>query len=187
MLKINLLPPEQRTVTVETTLPKQKLFIIVPLVIGLFILIHLYLGLAILIKSSQYKVLNNKWISNRASQEKVTDWKRKFNLATQDLQDIRRLTKQRILFAQKLKELSAVLPDGVWFNQMEVNQNKFILKGSVVSLDNDHMSRVREFIDNLKNSEKFYINFTSLGLGPVNMRSYKGYKLMDFIIEGNLK
>ncbi len=189
MIEINLLPeelkPEKKLAL--PALPAERLVLILPALAGLLILIHLYFAGAILIKNFQYRALNKKWLASKATQEEVGIWKKEHTLVSQDTQDIISLTKQGINFSDKLKVMSEVLPAGIWFNHLTIIKKDYILQGSIVSQKGEHMSLLRNFLEQLKKNKVFFSKFRRLELGPVKMREFKGYQIMDFILEGNLK
>lgn len=188
MIEINLLPEElKKTKKTKISFLKERLWYILPAIVGLLVITHLYFAFAILVKNIQYKSLNKKWLANRPSLERVEDWRKEHSLANQDAQYIMKIIQQRIIFSDKLKKLSEVLPSGIWFNQLSIKRKDFTLQGSIVSLKDDHMSLLRGFLEQLKKDKTFSSGFISLDLGPVRMREFKGYDIMDFILEGNLK
>ena len=187
MIEINLLPEELRKKKIKINIPTEGLWIIVPSVIGIFVFVHLLLATLVLVKNIQYKSLNKRWLSSSSSKQEVDSWKREFNLVSQDTRTISNLTQQRLVYSGKLKIMSDVLPSGIWFTRLSVQKKSLILEGSIVSLEADHMSTLRDYIEKLKNNPDFFSDFRSLKLGPVRMREFKGYQIMDFILEGILK
>ena len=187
MIEINLLPEELKKVKGKAGFSKENLQYIFLAGIGLLLIIHLYFAFSVLVKNFQYKSLNKKWLANRVALEKIADWKKEYNLSSQDSQEITRLTQSRVNFCDKLKVMSEILPEGIWFNHLFIKQKDFRLEASVVSLKEEQMSLIRLFLDELKKDKVFFSAFTRLELGPVNLRDFKGYQIMDFSLEGSLR
>ena len=170
MIEINLLPPELRKKRIKVNFSTQGLWFILPLIIGIFVFIHLVLASLVLVKNIQKGSLNRKWTAESSSKERVDSWKKEFNLANQDSRTINSLIDQRVIYADKLKIMSELLPGGIWFTRLEIKKNSFTLEGSVVSLESTHMSTLRYYIERLKEDPEFFSDFASFKLGPVRMR-----------------
>lgn len=185
MIDINLLPKELRIQKISYS--KEKLLLIVPFSLGLLIFMHFYFLSAIVIKNQQYKSLNKRWNSDKDSQQKVEVWKKQYDLVGKENQDFVKLVKQRIVISDKLRTIGEVIPDGVWLRDLSVKQKEFRVEASAVSLTSGHMTVVRGFLEQLKKDNTFFSDFSRIEIGPVKMRQFAGYQIMDFTLEGVLK
>lgn len=187
MIEINLLPEKLKSEKDNTTFLKEWFFDIFVVVVALLVFFHFSCAIVILIKKRQYRVMNQQWMIKLPEIEKSRVWKEENKIATQASQDMTKLSQQRIIFSRKLKLMSEFLPEGIWFNRLQIKQKDFRLEGSVVSLEKEQMSLLRIFLEQLKKENMFFADFRRLELGPVKMRQLSGYQVMDFSLEGTLK
>ena len=153
MIEINLLPPELRSKAkrAETVKPTGKqpvyLFYIIPALLALLVCVHVYVAVTDAVKGRQLASLDNKWRSLEQRRKEVTEFKKEFDAATNNINTIQQLTSQRINYAEKLNKLSLYLPKGVWFVDLVLDQKNMVLKGSVVSLQKEEFNLINGFID----------------------------------------
>ena len=138
-------------------------------------------------KSVQYKLMHKKWTQLRPQLQKAEEWKRQYKITSLQTEEINALLSKRITVSDKMQVLSQSLPNGVWFNNLNFKQKEFYLDGSVVSLNKKQMSLLNLFLSSLNNDKRFSKDFSRLELGRMRMRTFWGYSIMDFVLEGNLK
>lgn len=187
MIEINLLPEEFRHKEERINILPQVLLYTLIATFGLFIILHLYLGSSLLIRSLQYKSLHKSWSLVSSQLFKVNEWKKQFNISSQQTEQMKRLLAERITISDKMQILAQALPNGIWFNHLNLKEKELNLKGSVVSLKKDQMSLLNIFLNHLKEDNVFFKDFKRLRLGNMNMRSLGGFSIMDFVLEGELK
>ncbi len=187
MIGINLLPEELKQKRRKQALLSQLFLIIIPTLFGLLVIIHLYLGIVFLFKTLQYKSVNKKWTQLAPQRQKVDAWRKEYKTNSQEIEQIIKLLTRRTTIADKMQALASALPNGIWFNHLSLDQNKFWLEGSVVSLKKDQMSLLNLFLGRLKEDKSFFKDFVRLELGQMNMRTLGGFSIMDFVLEGDLK
>ncbi len=150
--------------------------------------IHFILQMMVFAKYTQYKRNQKQWA-------RILPEKQKADIIIFELRDLQEKiksiekvrTEKRILWSQKLNEISDTLPRGVWLNKMSVNQTVLLIDGSVVSKSKDEMASVSSFASNLKNNSKFMQGLKSLELGSMQRRQIKAVDLADFIITVKLQ
>ncbi|MBU4252522.1 MAG: PilN domain-containing protein [Candidatus Omnitrophica bacterium] len=199
MIQINLLPEELKTKTKgrnsdpaiiknPLVLIKERLFIYaIGAILALFILAHFYFAVLLIFKNQQWVSLNRKWLNSAAQKKEVDEFNREFSASFQDASVLTQLSRQRILWAQKLNALSLHLPAGVWFNEILLNSNSLTIKGSVISLQKEEVGLINRLLDNLKATFEFSKDFSSFELSNVQKRSLGGYDIADFVLVGALK
>jgi Tfp pilus assembly protein PilN len=199
MIEINLLPEELRVkikgraaetvkeVTPSALLGERLLIYLIPAVLGLLILTHFCLTVLLVIKNTELASLNRKW-SNLANQRKsLEEFNQEFSGNEQYAGFLQQQVAQRILWAQKLNELSLQLPAGVWFNEISINSGNLTVRGSVISLEKNEVGLLNKLLDNLKATTAFAKDFTNLELNNLQKRTIGGYDIADFVIVGALK
>ncbi|MFH1338442.1 MAG: hypothetical protein ABIH40_01145 [Candidatus Omnitrophota bacterium] len=189
MIEINLLPEEfKQGKQVQFALPQAKTLVYaLAAVFGLLIIIHLFLGGLLAVKKIRHKSLDAKWTQLAPKLQEINEWKRRYKISSEQSEYINRLNEQRITVSDKMQALILALPNGVWFNGMDIKDKEFSLSGSVVSLKADEMRLLNLFLNRLKEDKLFFKDFARLELGRVVMRTLGGFSVMDFVLEGNLK
>lgn len=190
MIEINLLPQELRVKSKRFNIKyiqAKNLWYFILSALCVLICIHIYLAMLGLSKSYQFHRLSSKW-KNLEPQIRIWEEFKKENLTlSADAKIVQRLISQRINWAEKLNKLSIDLPQGIWFNDLSLNQKEFVLKAAVISLEKEEMNLINQFMNNLKNDTTFIKDFNSLELGSVQRRTVGGYEVVDFILQGRLK
>lgn len=200
MIEINLMPEElkarQRGKTEKTAAAlsaglvnfKVKYFIyLIPLALGILICTHIYLGLMSFVKNLELKHLANKWHGLEQQRKEVEAFNAEYALISEDAAVIQQLSQSRINWAQKLNMLSLGLPPGIWYNEISVSPNEFILQGTVVALQKEELALINKLISALKNDPDFFKGFSSLELSSVQKKTAGGYDIFDFVLQGALK
>jgi Tfp pilus assembly protein PilN len=188
MIEINLLPDELKARNKraeQTGIPVY--LVIVPALVGVMLLVHLGAGVIQGVKAWQLGTLKGKWNTLEAKRKEVEAFKQQSLSQSKDVTAIQGLLNRRIAWSQKLNRLSLDLHPGVWFTDILVNPNAFILKGSVVSLNKDEFAAINTFLSTLKSDAAFFKNFTQLELGPVKRKSMGEYEVFDFVLNGAVK
>ncbi len=194
IIEIDLLPEELKSghkakkagaglVALE---PKYFLYLI-PSIFGILICVHIYLAAITMVKNSQLSVLNNKWQRREPQRNELEGFNKEYATVSEYASALERLMQERVNWAQKLNKLSLDLPSGVWFNEISVSKDNFLLQGSVFSLGKQEMGLIKNFIDNLKNDPVFFSDFNNLELNSVQDKKIGGYDIVDFVLQGALK
>lgn len=100
---------------------------------------------------------------------------------------MKKLVAQRITVSDKMQTLMAALPNGIWFNRLSLQQGRFRLEGSIISLKKEEIKLLNLFLNRLKEDKQFFKDFTSLELERMSVRMLGGFSVMDFVLVGNLK
>ncbi len=199
MIQINLLPEELKIKTKgrnsdlaiiknPLVLIQERLFIYaVGAILALFILAHFYFAALLIFKNQQWGSLNRKWLNSAVQKTELDEFNREFSATFQDSSVLAQLSRQRVLWAQKLNALSLHLPAGVWFNEILLSSNSLTIKGSVISLQKEEVGLINRLLDNLKATLEFSKDFSGLEISNVQKRSLGGYDIADFVLVGALK
>ena len=166
---------------------EQAFIYAIPVILGLFILLHIYFTVLSVSKNGQLVSLNHKWMNLAAQKKTFDEFNQEFSSTSQDTSVLAQLARQRILWAQKLNELSLYLPSGVWFNEILINSNNLTIRGSVISLEKEEIGLLNQLLDSLKMHSEFTKDFLSFDLSNVQRRTVGAYDIADFILVGALK
>lgn len=187
MIEINLLPGELKVKKVVNKKLNFMIYLSVGLLLIILVIINLYVVSLSTAKNIQLKILAKKWESLVPERQKVEEMRKQSDIVSQDIKAIQQITARRILWSGKLNKLSLLVPRGVWFNEISLNNKNFILRGSAVSLKKEEISLINLLLSSLKEDKQFFNNFNSLDLTSVQRRQVGGYEVADFILTGGLK
>jgi Tfp pilus assembly protein PilN len=199
MIEINLLPeelkvktkgrsPGQAIVRNPTAGIQEQVFIYAILaMLVLFILAHFYFAVLLISKNGQLVSLNRKWLDLAGQKKALDEFNQEFSATSMDASVLAQLSRQRIIWAQKLNALSLHLPAGVWFNEILFNSDNLTIRGSVISLQKEEVGLINRLLDSLKTTLEFSKDFSSFELSNVQKRSLGGYDIADFVLVGILK
>jgi cell division protein FtsL len=199
MIEINLLPEELRVktkqkvpvqqvvVTNTTGFTQEKVFIYaLPAILVVFVLLHFYFAVISIAKGGKLASLNRKWLDLGPQKKVFDEYDQQYSSASANASLTQLLINQRTLWAQKLNKLSLNLPAGVWFNDITMSKQSFIIQGSVISMQKDELSLINKLLDNLK-ADKDFSDFNSFELSNVQKRTLGSYDISDFVLTGSLK
>jgi len=190
MIEINLLPPELlvRSKKIrEEKIDIKKILVGIPAVFSLLIIIHIYLGIVNISLGLKYAQLDKRWKATETQRKELDILKKEYNVFTQDSSTIANLNKAKINWAEKLNLLSIKLPQGIWFNDLQIINKDFVLKGSVFYLAKQELTLINKFLSNLKENSEFFKDFQLLELGTVQREVVGGYDILNFSLNGTLK
>ena len=187
MIEINLLPEERKIKKVKKSADLTVAMKFLPYAVGGVLLINVLLLSLAGIKNIQLSVLNGKWKKLQPQRETVQQFTQGFQTATKDAQVFQKINQQNLSWQKKLNALSLYLPSGVWYNELSVTDNSFMLKGSAISVEKQEMTLIGALIDALKKDQDFYRDFASLELNSVSKRYIGAYEIVDFVLTGTLK
>ena len=166
MIEINLLPGEFRYKEEKLNILPQALLYTVITVFGLFLILHLYLASSLLFVSLQYKAMYKKWSQFTSQRFRVDEWRKEFNISSQQTEQMNRFLTQRITISNKMQVLAQALPNGIWFNHLNLKEKGFVVVGKylhlyVKAMQGKSFSRDRtELIEYMKANRDYKKDFT---------------------------
>lgn len=195
MININLVPENLRKrrktplFSVNAlNLPKEA---IVGMLGGLLVLlfaIHFLLQMVIFTRFIQHARAKKQWERILPEKQKVDVVINELRSLQNKLSSIDKITNEKkILWAQKLNALSDVVPRGIWFNKLTLDDRLLIIDGSAVSKTRDEMVSVGNFTSSLKADTNFMAGLNNLELGSIQRRQLKALDLVDFVITAKLQ
>ena len=187
-IKTKLKNPERETASRASSFGQDQLFIYaIPVLLGLLVCAHIYLAVISSLKHGQLVALNGQWVKLEPQKKALDGFNQLYAGVSQDASLTQSLIKKRILWSQKLNELSLSLPAGVWFNEIAVSAKDIVIQGSVISQSKEEVNLVNQLLENLKADSEFSQDFASFELSNVQKHVVGGYDIADFILTGVLK
>ena len=199
MIRINLLPEELRVKTKAKNVEREivvkhaafsqdNLFVYaIPFLLGLFVCAHIYFAVISISKNGQLVALNRQWMELKPQKKALDEFNNEYSTTAQDANLVQLLNNKRILWAQKLNNLSLNLPSGVWFNEISISAKDIVIQGSVISLQKQEVNLINKLLENLKNNSEFSKDIAYFELSNVQKKNVGGYDIADFILTGPLK
>jgi len=190
MIEINLLPDELKARLKQKLPPAagdmRRFLFILPAATAVLACLHIYLAAANIGKNAQLRSLTKKWQAMSPQKKQLDDFNKNYAAFSDDIKAIQKLAAERTNWPQKLARLSLDLPEGIWFRQLVIKSGVFTLEGSVLSLQDDEMGLIKEFIDALKSDAEFYQGFESLELVSVQRKALGNYSVADFVLSAKI-
>lgn len=161
-----------------------------PLVIGVGTIIALVVGLVVftvfvMVQQANLGRLDREWKSlatERAQLERIQAEQK--SLAERS-EAITRLIQGQPVWTPLLNRLSDVVPDGVWYTRLALDQSsgKLVLGGSALARDGGGMQAVSRLLNALQAEETFASVFQKITLQSVTTRMAGSVEVLDFTIE----
>lgn len=187
MIEINLLPHEAKAKKAQVTTQAGYFIYLVISAFTILLCIHLYFLILGIAQNIALRSLRRTWNQFKPQRDAVANFKKENDTFLGQDKIMDKLLAQRVDWAPKLNKLSLHLPSGIWFNELQITDKKFILKASTLSLQKEEITTINKFTDNIKNDEYFLNVLVKIELTSTQRRTLSGYELVDFILEGELK
>lgn len=187
LLRINLLPGAGR----QAAMPKPEELLRMPLVrvgAGGFALVIALLGALVLVRGAQLSALRKQVAAlepKKAQMDQQQALLRQLQMQQHVFKSLQ--TDERYRWSLRLQELSTATPDGVWFNELEMDQGKgLIIKGSAVSEGGNQTGKVNELVERLREQPKFTGAVKDLQIESVKATEEGEFSLAQFTLTGSL-
>jgi Tfp pilus assembly protein PilN len=196
MIEVNLIPEGLRKKKKSTPAPaaiatgekKFILFLQIGTVIFFYVIVHALLHLWYHQQSAKKLRLKREWEALASQKKEADDLLAELKDLQAKKKSIEEITgMHRILWAQKLNEISNELPRGVWLKEMNFDEGTFLIHGSSISRHEAEMINVHKFLSNLKKNKSFGQDFSDVDLGVIKSREIENTPVADFTIILDLK
>jgi Tfp pilus assembly protein PilN len=194
MIEVNLIPEGLRKKKRSSSSPaaaggsKSVLFLQIGTVVFFYIIVHALLHLWYHQQAGKKLRLKREWDALAGQKKEADD----LLVELKDLQAKKKSIEEvtglsRILWAQKLNEISNELPRGVWLKEISFDEGTFLIHGSAISRHEAEMLNVHKFLGNLKKNKSFQRDFSDIDLGVIKSREIENTPVADFTIILDLK
>jgi hypothetical protein len=144
---------------------------------------HILILLLIFVKFLEMGYFKKIWPKIEPQIIKLENLKKEENSLEANAKIIDQLTRKNISWASGLCKISKVFPSGVWFDEFILMDNTFIIKGKIVSKNQDLMTILNKLINGLRS----ITDFSTVDLGPVKNINYRNQEVMSFEITGKTR
>ena len=182
MLKINLLPEEQRKTSLSPVEQFHRTPLMLMILLGLFLL-PLMVWLPIALRQGQLKALNAKIQALDPKKQEVDQLQRFLqSLQAQEIA-FQGLTKGQGVWAKRLNTLSDVTPEGVWFTTLTLDPSKgLVIHGSAVGQMDPGMVNVTRLVHSLKADSDFMAAVKDIQIESIKRVQEGEVEVMQFTL-----
>ena len=170
-------------------IPRESLIVFVGGVTFILVLIHILLfGVLILQKTRSTSLSRNLQRISGPKQE-AEKVKSEISELENRMHSFEQVTDKntKVLWGQKLNQISNFIPSGVWLNKLRYSMDKFVIEGSAISKKGEEMVLVGKFASSIKNEPVFNRDFQDIELASINRDLIKTIEVANFVITGRLK
>ena len=186
MLRINLLPPSER----KATFSPVEQFHRTPLmwiVIGGMIACALVLLVPIGLRRPHLHQLNAEiqtLTPRKAEVDRLQDVIKRLRAQEQAFQGLRQGQHR---WAKRLNTLSDVTPDGVWFNELAMDQTRgLVIQGSAIGQGGAEMVRIGRLVQDLKSDADFSAAIKDIQIESIKRSQDKEIEIVQFTLTCSL-
>jgi Tfp pilus assembly protein PilN len=184
MISLNILPDDLRPKTEAEVIPIKSLFRYFIYLLAGFACLHGLIILITLFKFFEMNYYKKNWPKIEPQITKLESLKKEETSLEANAKIIDELTRKNISWSVGLNQISKALPTGVWLEDFNLKENSsFVIKGKVVSRNQDAMIILNKFITGLRSVP----DFISIELGPVKNINFRKQEVMSFDILGKAK
>jgi len=196
MIEINLVPEnlrkkkkrQKKSAGRGFSLPKTAVVGMIGGFLILLICIHVVLQFFIAFRLTQHQELKKEWDGMQAAKQNVDVVITELRSMQNKIKAVKEVTEgKKILWAQKLNEISDALPRGVWLQELSLMEGALFMQGSSVSKNNSEILQVHKLTSNLKNDENFNKDFNSIEMGIHKTHKIGDTSTADFSVDAVLE
>ncbi len=214
MLEINLLPEEFRKKKSRFAMPQINVSSL-PLFIGAVILLvslHIILLVMININKNVYAKMSKEWELSEPLKNSVELIRRANVTTANNVRAIEDLMAKKILWFEKLNELSDLITPGVWYTRLTIDEKTvliesvprlgqkklqgggrgargkkqeisyLVIEGEVSATYGEELAIIGKYIDGLKRDKAFFSDFSNIELDSTKLHTILDNDVMHFSI-----
>lgn len=188
MIIINLLPlcqrKTERRINLSANFP-YKAYLFAAIAVLLFL--HFSLFSLAVVKKIQIMRLSGAWSKMEPESKESASVRRDIKELEARANTLRGIFSRRASLTEILSGLGLSLPRGLWLESFSYGDEGLVIQGSVVSLEQNEMTLIGRFLQDLKNNKVFQAVFSKIELSSVQRRTVKTYDVVDFVFTGDFK
>ena len=194
MVKVNLLPYElggaKKISTVSSNLQKVPAFLLLTSFILLLVSIVLFIESTYRKKNLETAIKEYKYAWDLS--KKIDDLKKEQKALNADNSFLEGYLKRDILWSEKLKQLSVLIPKELWLKKLSLEKktvkdgslNVFTLKGGLIPQEGSTpLGTISLFVNGLKADKLFSVDFENPVLSDFHAEVYRNTEITAFVIE----
>ena len=186
MIAVNLLPEAYRKPKASSIEPfyRSPLAILVAIVMVAGVLLLWSLSL---MREGQGAALQAKLGELQTKKSTADELKTALEKLKEQQVTFQGLTRERTTWSKQLNRLSDVMPDGVWFTDLSLDQQKgLVIQGSAVGQGGEEMVRIGRLVNDLKADPKFSAVVKDIQIESIKSVPGKDLEIVEFALTGGL-
>ena len=186
MIAVNLLPEAYRKPKASSIEPfyRSPLAILVAILMVAGILLLWSLSL---MREGQGAELQAKLRELQTKKSTADELKTALEKLKEQQVTFQELTRERTTWSTHLNRLSDVTPDGVWFTDLSLDQQKgLVIQGSAVGQGGEEMVRIGRLVNDLKADPKFSSVVKDIQIESIKSVPEKDLEIVEFTLTGGL-
>ena len=184
MITVNFLPKNLRKQEKKIALPSHALLL---RIFALLIALHLLLLTVAAYKAVQILILKGQWAKLEFNSKDSLAFKKEIQDLESKIRMVEAQATRQTSFTEIFSSLNAAVPKGLWLERFTFSEQGLIIQGSVVSSDQNEMTVIGKFLQDIRESKSFAGLFAKIELTSVQRRTIKNFDVVDFVITGDLK
>lgn len=155
--------------------------ILVALFGNLFWFVHINMNVNQLIEQREVTISQLSMDTEKLKQ------KGRINLSKKDIENLYKVEKNRITWADKFKELAAITPEDMAITGIVFRNNKFTINAiSLINENEKEFAIVENLINTLQGNEIISIDFSNIKFKSSERKITRGQEILVFVIEAKL-
>lgn len=187
MIEVNFLPAKYKRRKIE--LPNLGKIKIIPIAVCsalIFVLLYALFTTWAAVKMNTLKKLTAGWQSKLSQKEEASQLAVEIRRLKKKADLIDNLIGHRMLWSKKLNQISDLMSDGIWLQNLMLGERKkkktLIFKGSVVTKDKQETAVIGNFMQNLRGSADFFSDFEEIELESIKRSQIAKTEIMEFTL-----
>ncbi len=189
MIAINLLPlslrkAERKKIALPANFP-YKVYLVG--IAAIFVCLHFLLFSLMVVKKIQTVHLRRIWAKLEPQSKQTSAVKKEIKDLEMEANAVKTVLTRKVSMTELLSALGIAVPKGLWLESFSYGDNGMVIQGSVVSLQQNEMTIIGKFLQDLKSNKVFSSIFSKIDLSSVQRRTIKTHDVVDFVLTGELK
>ena len=184
MININLLPKNLKKTERKINLPYKSYCILLGAVL-FFLNVSLF---AVAASQKVHLVILKKGVGQVSpeSQEATAARKEIKGLEAKE-ESFKKVLSRKTNMTELLSGLNDAVPKGLWMERFSFSNEGLVIHGSVISLNQNEMTIIGKFLQDLKANKVFSDLFAKVELKSVQRRMIKTYDVVDYVLVGEFR
>ena len=183
MLNINLLP-EQLRKPEPSAFEQIHRMPLTSILLGIMVLVTVALGVVVRFRTMELQKLNEQVLQLQPKKTVVDQLQRQIQKLEEEEKAYSQLSMD-FLWAKRFSQLSAVIPDGLWFTDFVWAPLEGLkLTGVTIQEDGAEMSKISRLVQDLKSDAKFGADLEDIKIDSIKRIQDKDIELVSFTLVG---
>jgi len=186
MIAVNLLPEAYRKPRASSIEPFYRSPLAIVVAVAMASTVALLWSIS-LVREGQRAVLQTKLKDLQTKKTASDDLKATVQRLRDHQVTLQQLTRERTSWSRNLNRLSDATPDGVWFTDLSLDQQKgLVIQGAAVGQGGEEMVRIGRLVNELKADPMFSAVVKDVQIESIKSVQEKDLEIVEFTLTGGL-